>query len=298
MTESLHGIIVPIVTPFDSRGKVDVGALGEIVDFLIEGGVHGIFVCGTGGEFFSLSTEEIEQVISAVAERASGRVAVVANIAAIATDASVKLARHAEAAGVDALAILPPYYIRPSTEEILHHFQEVASAALVPVLAYNIPKLSGVNLEPKELGGWCESISNLVGVKDSTGDLFQALGYLEHCPDGFRVFAGLEWLIHAGLALGLAGTVSGCSNFLPRLQVAIYDAFLQGNLERSQHLQRRLNALRSIYSLGNYPAVAKAALNLIDLPGGIPRRPLEPLGPQAVESLRRHIARLEGWEEM
>jgi len=296
MAENLRGIIVPIVTPFDSRGQVDTGALGEIVDFLIEGGVQGIFASGTGGEFFSLSLEEIEQVISAVAERVSGRVAVVANIAAIATDASVRLARHAEAAGVDALAILPPYYIRPSKEEILRHFQEIASAVHVPALAYNIPELTGVNLEPRNLGDWCESIPNLVGVKDSTGDLLQALGYLERCPDGFRVFTGIEWLLHAGLASGLVGTVAGIANFAPRLPVAVYDAFLQGDLERSLRLQRRLNAAGPIYSLGNYPAVAKAGLNLMGLPGGIPRRPLEPLDPQALEALRCHMASLEGWE--
>jgi 4-hydroxy-tetrahydrodipicolinate synthase len=207
----------------------------------------------------------------------------------------VRLARRAEAVGVDALAILPPYYIRPSKEEVLHHFQEIASVVRVPVLAYNIPELSGVNLQPQDLGAWCESIPNLVGVKDSTGDLLQALGYLEHCPEGFRVLTGIEWLLHAGLASGLVGTVAGIGNFVPRLPVAIYDAFLQGDLDRSLRLQRRLNAVGPVYSLGNYPAVAKAGLNLVGLPAGIPRKPLEPLGPQALEALRQHIASLEGW---
>ena len=284
MKNHFGGIVVPVVTPFDKTGELDLGALAVIIEFLLERGVHGIMPLGSQGEFYALSTSEKRAIIDAVIKCVDTRTLVIVHVGEIATQACIDLAKYAEAAGADAIAVITPFFIKPSQQELADHYKQICAAISVPVFAYNNPDRSGVNLTPKTVADLAEHVTNFVGIKDSSGDLAQTAAYARICSEGFYTFIGRDSLIYEGLVHGVVGAVASTANVFPDLVVSIYRAFQKGDHDRARQLQSILTPLREAFSLGTFPCVVKDAMNLLGLPAGEPRRPVQGLiGPHKDE---------------
>ncbi len=284
MKKQFKGIVVPVVTPFDKSGMLDIGALAVILEFLLERGVHGIMPLGSQGEFYALSTSEKRTIINNVIKCVGNRTLVIIHVGEIATQACIDLAKYAEAAGADAIAVITPFFIKPNQQELVEHYKKICAAVSVPVFAYNNPDRTGVNLRPETVADLAEDVTNFVGIKDSSGDIEQTAAYVRICSKDFFTFIGRDSLIIDGLIHGVVGAVASTANVVPDLVVSIYDAFQTGDLDKARQLQSSLTLLRKAFSLGTFPCVVKDAMNLLGLPAGEPRRPVQSLiGPQKDE---------------
>ena len=291
MLKPVQGIVVPVVTPFNTDESVNEAALRTIVDYLIASGVHGLFPCGSQGEFFALTNDEKKRVMDIVIEQAAGRVFVMPSTGAITTRESIELTRYAEHAGADAASVITPFFIKPSPDELRQHYVRICESVSLPVLAYNNPDRTAVPLAPQTVAAIAKEVPNFVGVKDSSGDLQNTLGYIEACPPGFRTMMGRDTMIYAGLCYGCVGAVAATANVAPELVVGIYDAFMAGNHALALERQRKLTPLRQAFALGSFPVVVKDAMTLMGLPAGPARAPVTSLQGAARDKL---IAILRG----
>lgn len=273
----IKGIVVPLVTPFNSDETVDEGALRVIVDYLIDAGVHGLFPSGSQGELYALSTDEKKRLMDIVVEQANGRAFVMPSTGAVTTRESIELTRHAQACGSDAVSVITPYFIQPSADEMIEHFCRICESVDIPVLAYSNPARTSVVFTPAMAAAVAAREPNFVGIKDSSGDLTNTLDYIQRCPPGFRVFVGRDTLIYAALCCGCIGAVAATANVAPELVVGIYNAYQAGDLAQSLELQHRLDPLRHAFSLGSFPVVVKDAMELLGLPAGKCRAPIKSL---------------------
>ena len=288
MTFASKGIIVPVVTPFDENENYSPGAMKDIIDYLIDQGVHAIFVAGSVGEFYALRMDETREVIRTSVRAVAGRVPVLAGTGAIATRDAIELARAAEDAGADALSVITPYYVQPGEEELYQHYGAIARAVKIPVLGYVNPGRSGgITLDPRLMNRLAGEFENIAGIKDSSGNLSTLLEYKRVCPASFAVFTGLDTLIFDAVINDAAGAVAGLGNFAPALAVSIYEHTLAGRLDEAKAAQRKLAILRHTYGLGTFPAVVKAAMTMLGLPAGPTRRPVGSLKPEARQRLPR-----------
>lgn len=285
----MRGIVPAIITPFREDEAVDYGAWQDLIEHLIASGVHGLFVAGGQGEFFALGEEERTVALRFVVQTVARRVPVYGNVGAVTTRETVRLARFAEAEGVDYAVVITPYYVKPSPAELVEHYVEVCRSVRIPVLAYNIPERTGVELTPEILGEVARRQENFVGLKDSSGRL-------ELIPEwrraGLAVFMGRDHLILPALQRGCVGAVTACANVVPRAFVDLYNAFEAGNLAEAERLQTLVEPLRRAFSLGTFPAIVKEAMNLAGLPAGRCRRPVGPVSPEARARLSEVLEKL------
>jgi 4-hydroxy-tetrahydrodipicolinate synthase len=274
------GIIPAMVTPLDKRGKVNEKVLRQFIDYLIDGGSHGLFVVGTTGEFYGLSMEERNAVLDISVEQTGGRVPVYAGTGAITTKEVILLTRHAEEAKVDAVSVLTPMFVSPTQKELVNHFRAVAESTSLPVLLYNNPPKTGVNLAAATVQTLAD-IPNIVGIKDSSGDFTLSGEYIRLTRGkDFHVLLGRDTLIHAGLCYGGTGSIAACANVAPRIVADIYDKYVAGDIKGSLEAQFRLAPLRIAFSLGTFPAVIKESLALLGIDAG---PCIEPVGPMTEE---------------
>lgn len=272
-TAFIRGVIPPIVTPIDDEERVEEAGLRRIVDYVIRGGVHGILAMGSNGEFFGLEFEEQERALSIILDQAAGRVPVYMGIGAIATRACVKTAQMAEKAGAQAITILPPMFLTPNEEELFLHFKTVAESVRLPVLLYNNPDKVKNNISVKLLLRLAE-IPNIVGMKDSSGDMTLMAEYLRLTRDkDFKIFAGRDVMILGSMAYGAVGCVASTANVVPELVVEIYDKWMAGDLEGAREAQFKLNPFRMAFNLASFPVATKDACNLIGLAAGSSIKP-------------------------
>jgi len=283
--KDIRGIVIPMVTPFNRDESLDEAGLRRIVNYLVGSGVHGLFPCGSQGEFYALSLEEKKRIVDLVIEENNGRCFVMPSTGAITTRESIELTRYAEAAGADAVSVITPFFIRPSNEELRQHYLRIAGAVSIPVLAYNNPDRTSLPLPPSVVAAVAKEAPNFVGVKDSSGDLTNTLAYIEQCPPTFRTFMGRDTMIYAGLCCGCVGAVAATGNVAPELVVGIYDAFMAGDHALALRRQRQLAPLRHAFALGSFPVVVKDALELLGLPGGPARAPISSLTGEAQQTL-------------
>jgi len=272
-TGFVRGVVPPIITPVDGDERVDEGALRRMVDHVITGGVHGILSLGSNGEFFGLDREEQHRAAVVTLEQTAGRVPVYVGIGAISTKECIRTAAMAGSVGAQAITILPPMFLSPNDEELYRHFLAVAESTDLPVLLYNNPDRMRVNLS-SSLVERLADVPNIVGVKDSSGDLVLTAEYIRRTRrKGFRVLAGRDVMILGTLVYGGVGCVAATANIVPDLVVEIYEKFLAGDLEGAREAQFRLAPLRMAYNLGSFPVVTKEALNLLGFQVGEPIRP-------------------------
>lgn len=284
-----RGIIVPILTPIDAAERIDEAKLREQVDFVIEGGVKGILAFGSNGEFYMVEEEEYARGLSAILDAARGRVPVYCGLGAISTRKNIRLARMAAYAGASAVSVLQPMFIKPTEEELYQHFQAVAQAVPeLPVLLYNNPARTGYTLTQALVERLANTVDNIVGMKDSSGDMTQTEEFIRRNRDcGFRVFCGKDTLIYTSMCVGAAGCVATTANFVPELVCSIVDLYEQGRTEEAREAQFKLNPLRLAMDRGSFPVGTKDLANLAGRDVGLPYRPNMPSAGATLEFMRK-----------
>ncbi len=280
------GVIVPMVTPFQNDGALDEEALRRITQHLLEGGVDGLFPAGSTGEFFALSEAERLRVIEVVVQECAGRLPVYAGTGAVGTRQVIEFTRQAETLGADAVVVITPFYIAPSQHELYEHYATIAKSTRLPVIPYNNPsRTGGVNLTPATVERLAE-IPNLVGIKDSAGDMQQFAEFVRLATPGFAVMQGRDDAFYESFKLGAVGAVAAIGNVCPEVVVEIYQAFRAGRLEQAEAAQEKVTRLRHALSLATFPAVLKAAMSMVGQPVGDPRSPVLPLTRPVRDELR------------
>jgi 4-hydroxy-tetrahydrodipicolinate synthase len=272
----LRGCGTALVTPFTATGAVDESGLCGLVEWQIESGIDFIVACGSTGEAATLSVEERQRVVSLVVETARGRLPVMAGATASATSEAVAEAKRMSALGVDWLLVSSPPYNRPTPEGLIRHFGAISDAATVPVCLYNVPGRSGVNLKPETVLKLAAN-PNIIGIKESSGDLAQVQHLLLGRPDGFAVLCGEDWLMLAVMAAGGDGLISVASNEIPAEMTALVAAAGSGRLEEARHIFFAILPLLEANFLETNPAPVKAALAAMGRIGDGVRLPLVPL---------------------
>lgn len=251
LAQRLHGIVPPVCTPFTESQDIDVPSLERLITFLLDAGVHGLFLLGSTSEGAILTPAQRAAVLHIGVRVASGRVPVLAGVIDTSTDRVIEHARNAASAGVDGLVVTAPFYIRPSQDEIIAHFRAVRAATDLPILAYDIPFAVQTKLERKTVVRLAEE-GIIEGVKDSSGDEANFRGLLmetRHLP-AFAAFTGSELLVDAALALGARGSVPGLGNVDPAGYVRLYEAAKRGDWNATRAEQDRLYRLFSIIEPG------------------------------------------------
>ncbi len=280
-----HGIIPAMVTPLTKNESLNESALRKLVNHLVEGGVHGLFAVGSQGEFWAFSLEEKRRILEVVVDEAQGRVPVYAGTAAITTRQAIALTQMAEEVGADAVSVLTPFYVAPSQQELYDHYAAIAAATKLPVLLYSNPGRTGGLLFSPQIVADLARIDNIVGMKDSSGDLSLTAEYIDATPDDFAVLMGRDTLILGGLLYGCAGAIAATANVAPRLVADIYESFQAGDIQGARQAQERLAPLRRAFGWGTFPVVIKEALDLMGLGAGPARRPVGPISPETRERL-------------
>lgn len=256
-----EGAIVAIVTPF-KNGEVDENAFRDLIEFQIENGTDGIVPCGTTGESATLSHEEHDRVVEIAIDAVKKRVPVIAGAGSNNTMESLRLARHAYEAGADAILMVAPYYNRPTQEGLYLHYKTVADEVPIPVFPYNVPARTSSNILPETVAR-LSKISNIVGIKEATGDLRQISKVFELCDDDFIVLSGDDFTTLPILALGGKGAISVISNIIPKDVADMMDAFAAGDLARAKELHYKMWPIMEAAFFETNPIPSKAALSLM-----------------------------------
>ncbi|MBP2638385.1 MAG: Dihydrodipicolinate synthase [Firmicutes bacterium] len=275
------GIIPAMITPLTPEGKFNEKATRKLVNYLIAGGVHGLFIVGTTGEFYGMTPEEKKEVFQVVMDENKGRVAIYAGTNGITTRESVELTQLAEECKVDAVSVLTPMFITPNQDQLIKHYTTIANNTSLPVVLYNNPPKTGVNLTAATVAKLAQ-VPNIVSIKDSSGDLTLTADYIRLTKDmdNFDVMVGRDTLIYGALCYGAVGSIASCANVAPRLCVDIYEKFMAGDLKGSLEAQFTLAPLRGAFNLGTFPAVIKESLIMLGIEAG---PCMDPCGPMTAE---------------
>jgi len=285
MTAELRGVLTALATPFASDGSIDTRVLCRLVDRSIEGGVHGVVACGSTGEFAAMTDAERRLVVETVVEHVAGRVPVVAQTGATSTAQAIDLSRHAQDAGASVVMVVAPYYEPLTLEETIVYLRTVADAVQVPVMLYNLPAATGVNLSPDTVGRLAREVENIRYIKDTSADMAQAGRLIHSYGDVIGTFVGWDSLFLAALTEGAAGVMAGTANVMARELVSIHDSLSAGELERARSQWGAIYPLMdAIMSQPFIPAV-KCALNALGFPAGDPRPPLHALDDATAERI-------------
>jgi len=287
-----HGIVPAMVTPLDENDRVNEPVLRQLVDHLISQGVHGVFALGSQGEYFALDVDEKRTVMETTVDATNGRVPVYIGTGATTTREAVLLTLMAEQCGADAVSVITPCFISPNQDELYEHYVTVANATRLPVVLYTNPARTGLNIS-LGLATRLAAIDNIVGIKDSSGDLTQTASFINDTPESFRVLAGRDTLILATLLYGGAGSIAATGNVAAALIVSIYEHYMSGDIPAARQAQRRLAPLRAAFGLGTFPQVIKEALEMIGIDAGPSRRPVGPLAEPARAELRQVLADMD-----
>lgn len=293
MKKVFEGIITPIVTPIkrDADESLNVEAMKQLVDHLIEKGVSGIFPLGSNGEFHVLDNEEKMIFAKAVIDHVNQRVPVYVGTGACSTKETVQLSKQAEALGANALSVITPYFLKPSEEELIQHYTKVAESVKIPIILYNIPKATGVNISASVLKALTK-IENIRGIKDSSGDLDNLRGYIEVTKGtNVNVLVGSDSKILAGYKMGATGAIAGTSNLITATLVGLDQAFRAGKIDEAQKLQQDIEELRKVLPLGTVPSILKRAIELAGIAKvGPARLPVEEVSVQAEEKIKNMLS--------
>lgn len=292
MKFSPKGILPALITPMTSNDKINDKALRKLIDYVIDGGVHGIFVIGTTGEFYGLTPEEKRALMEISIDQAGGRVPVYAGTGGITTKECIQLTKIAEESGIDAVSVLTPMFISPTQDELYDHYKAIAESTKLPILLYNNSTKTGVDITAA-LAEKLADIPNIAGIKDSSGDFTLTGEYIRRTKGkDFGVLSGRDTLIHACLCYGGSGSIAACANIAPRLCADIYDKYVSGDVQGSLDAQFLLAPLRIAFTLGTFPAVIKEALEMIGIEAGACMAPVGPLSTQERDQLKTILGKM------
>jgi dihydrodipicolinate synthase/N-acetylneuraminate lyase len=291
-----RGVFPPTVTLFRQDGSLDTEGNARLCDTLIESGVHGLFILGTTGEFMHLAAREREQHATETVQHVNGRVPVIVGTGTTSTAETVRLSRHAEGVGADAVAVITPYFWTLSEKEIIAHVSAVANAVDIAVVVYNFPAYSGVNITSETLAALVKEHSNIAGVKDSLDDLEhlrRRVAVVKSLKSDFSVLTGADGLLLAALEIGCDGAVPATANIAPRRHVAVWEAHNAGEHARAIADMLTVNRLLDLYRItGSFHSVVKEAmgqLGLTDNPTA--RQPALPLSAESRAKVRETLER-------
>ncbi len=283
-----QGAMVAIVTPFRD-GRIDETTLRQLIEFQIANGTHGIVPCGTTGESATLSFSEHERVVEITVEQANKRVPVIAGTGSNNTEEAIRLTRHAKSAGADGALMITPYYNKPTQEGLYRHYRTVAEKVDIPIILYNIPGRTAVNIEPNTVARLAE-IDNIVGIKEGSGSLKQVTDIIALCDERFVVVSGEDYLTYPMLCVGGKGVISVVSNVAPRDMADLCNLSFDGNFAEAKNLFYRMLPICHALFYETNPAPVKAALLMMKMiPSDEVRLPLVPMSVANRERLRADL---------
>ena len=293
MTAQLRGVLTALATPFTADGNVDEASLRILVNRSIAGGVHGVVACGSTGEFSTLSSNERRLVVEIVVDQAAGRVPVIAQTGATSTAEAIRLSRHAQSAGADVVMAVAPYYEPLTVDETLSYLRAVAGSVDIPVMLYNLPVATGVDLDPDTVGALAREVDNIRYIKNTTVDMAQSARLIHNHGDVISTFVGWDSLLLSALAEGAAGVMAGTANVVPTELVAVYDAMSAGNLEQAREAWARVYPLIDAIMAQPFIPAVKEGLAAVGFPVGKPRGPVAALDPAAAARIAELAAGLQ-----
>lgn len=287
----IEGIITPIVTPFhrDENQTINYEALKELIDRLIDKGVNGIFILGSNGEFHVVSHEETVELTKKTVEFVNHRVPVYVGTGGNSTQEVIRLSREVEKAGADALSIITPFFISPSQEELVEHYKTIAASTNLPIVLYNIPKSTKINLS-KETVSKLAKIDNIKAIKDSSGDMENLKGYIEACKGtDMVVLVGSDSKIAPAIRLGAVGAIAGTSNVITEHVVGLYKDLVNHDDEAADKKQAEIEYIRDVLKLATVPAVMKRSVERLGIPVGPGRLPVQEVNSDVDEKIEEML---------
>tara|TARA_Y100000294_G_scaffold89184_1_gene83245 strand:- start:269 stop:1141 length:873 start_codon:yes stop_codon:yes gene_type:complete len=279
-----QGSFVALVTPF-KNGKIDEEALKNIIEFQVSNGTNGIVPCGTTGESATLSVEEHNQVVEITVQAVNGRIPVIAGSGSNSTGEAIKLTRHAKEVGANAALHITPYYNKPTQEGLYQHFKKIAGEVDIPIILYNVPSRTSVNMMPETTARLAE-IKNIVGIKEATGNLQQISETIKLCGDNFSVISGDDANTLPIIAAGGNGVISVTANIAPEKISALCKSCLEGNFSDARKLHYELLDLNNIMFIETSPVPVKTSLSLMGKITGELRLPLTSLSESSLSKLK------------
>lgn len=291
------GVIPALVTPLDKNGKLMEGALRNVIDYTIAGGVHGLFILGSSGEIYGLTNAQKRRVVEVTVEHTARRVPVYCGASEITTRDCIQTAKMVqEVGGVSALSVLTPYFMSPTQSELIEHFTAIAKSTELPIILYGNEGRTQVKIDVntcKELSG----VDNIIGIKDSSGDMTKMAEYLRVTSrESFSVLAGRDTLIYAGLCHGGTGAIASTANIAPKLVSDIYNTFIAGDYQKSLELQYKLAPLRLAVDKATFPVVLKEGLNMVGIDVGYALAPAAEMSKESRQLLANVLEDLELYE--
>jgi 4-hydroxy-tetrahydrodipicolinate synthase len=284
--KELKGICAALCTPFTEDGeKVDETALKDHIDSMLEAGIHIILVCGGTGEFAYLRPAERKRIAEIASKHIDGRAGFMVQTSAINTADAIEFAKHAEGVGADCLLTLPPYFEGPDNEGVYYHYEKISEAIKIPIMVYNIPEHSGIDVTPNFFKRLME-IDNIHYIKDSTGDIIRIQELL---TTGGKVFNGGDPIAFFSLIVGCPGCVWGAPNAMPSESVDLYNLVTSGKLGEAKDLWNRMFPANYFFWTHVYNASVKAATNLSGRKVGPCRKPVQPLTDSEMSELREAL---------
>lgn len=285
------GSIVAIVTPF-KKGKVDEKALGDLIEWHIAQGTNAIVPCGTTGESATLDYKEHFRVISFTVKAVKGRVPVIAGTGANSTSETLEITKHAKKAGADGALLVAPYYNKPTQEGLYRHYRTVAEKVGIPIVLYNVPGRTAVNILPATVARLAE-IRNIVAIKEATGDMKQVSEVIRLCGDSITVISGDDFTTLPLIALGGKGAISVSANIMPKEVAKMCSLALKGELDKARELHFRLEPLNAAMFFETNPIPVKTALAMMGRIQEEFRLPLCEMAPANREKLKKVLSGLK-----
>ena len=283
-----HGVVPAMATPFTKDFRLDEARVRSLIEGYIQAGVHGISVAGSQGEFFALDMREHLRLLEISMEAIDGRVPLYAGTGAATTRQALEITRAAQSMGVDLALVITPYFVQPTQDELVDHYTTVARSTTLPVMLYNNPPRTSVNVLATTLARCMSAAENIVGMKDSSGDLTQSIEYLLQAPRPALLFSGRDTVALSMMFHGGQGTISPAANVFPELMVRMYEQLRAGNYEEALRISNIFAPLRAAWAWGSFPVVIKEAMALAGRDAGPTRQPIAAL-PAAV---RDRLARV------
>lgn len=287
------GAGVAIVTPFTQDDKVNFEELGKMIDFQIAGGTDAIIICGTTGESSTLTHEEHDACIKFAVEHTAGRVPVIAGTGSNSTAEAIRLSTHAQNNGADALLLVTPYYNKATQKGLIQHYTAIANSVDLPIILYNVPSRTGVNILPQTAVTLAKNVKNIVAIKEASGNISQ-VAELAALADGcIDIYSGNDDQVVPLLSLGGVGVISVLSNVMPKLTHDMVMRYLNGDVKLSRQLQLSVMNLNKALFCEVNPIPVKEALNMMGWNAGAVRSPLCEMEPQHKELLRKELAAMK-----
>jgi 4-hydroxy-tetrahydrodipicolinate synthase len=295
--KKFEGTYVVAITPFNNNGNLDIEALKENIDFYIENGVHGIVVTGSTGEFAALSNEETRKIYETAVEKVDGRIPLIAGTAACSTQRVIELTSYAEDVGVDGALIVPPFYSKIDDEEIYNHYENIGASVDLPIMLYNNPFTSKIDIKP-ELISRISEIDNVKYVKESSGDITRIWKILELTEGKMTVFCGADNLALESFFMGAKGWICVAANIFPRETSRLYELanFEKDYNKAMEQYNTLLPLCNYLEDTGKFTHIAKYGLELKGMKTGLPREPFLPLNEEQKKRVREIVKTIQNWK--